>query len=116
MLTYLFKTFGDPEGEPYKAAIEAFARSLAAYSIFCYIFQLKDRHNGNMLIDNEGHIIHIDFGFMLSNSPGSMGFEAAPFKLTMDYVEVLGGTQSESFELYKKLCKQAFQGECFHIP
>jgi phosphatidylinositol 4-kinase len=55
-------------------------------------------------------IIHIDFGFMLSNSPGSVGFEAAPFKLSQDYVDVLGGVGSPRFEEFKKLCKQAFQG------
>ena len=74
-----------------------------------YILQLKDRHNGNVLIDNQGHIIHIDFGFMLSNSPGSVGFEAAPFKLTQEYVDVLGGFGSPGFEAFKSLSKQAFQ-------
>ncbi|KAI1085769.1 phosphatidylinositol 3 [Whalleya microplaca] len=103
------KTFGKPNSEQYKAAADAFKRSLAAYSIISYILQLKDRHNGNVLIDNEGHIIHIDFGFMLSNSPGSVGFEAAPFKLTWEYVDVLGGTDSPDFEDFKSLCKQAFQ-------
>lgn len=107
---HFVKTFGVPETEAYKAAEDAFKRSLAAYSIISYILQLKDRHNGNVLIDNEGHIIHIDFGFMLSNSPGSVGFEAAPFKLTQDYVDVLGGVGSSGFDDYKKLCKQAFQG------
>jgi phosphatidylinositol kinase/protein kinase (PI-3 family) len=71
--------------------------------------QLKDRHNGNVLIDNQGHIIHIDFGFMLSNSPGSVGFEGAPFKLTQEYVDVMGGVDSEAFALFRTLCKQAFQ-------
>jgi phosphatidylinositol 4-kinase len=80
-----------------------------------YILQLKDRHNGNVLIDNEGHIVHIDFGFMLSNSPGSVGFEAAPFKLTQEYVDVLGGIGSQHFEDYKTLCKQAFQGKSCKI-
>ncbi|KAI0481538.1 phosphatidylinositol 3 [Xylaria cf. heliscus] len=103
------KTFGKPDSDPYKSAVDAFKRSLAAYSIIQYILQLKDRHNGNVLIDNEGHIIHIDFGFMLSNSPGSVGFEAAPFKLTQEYVDVLGGVGSTDFEDYKTLCKQAFQ-------
>lgn len=107
---HFVKSFGPPESDAYKAAEDAFKRSLAAYSIISYILQLKDRHNGNVLIDNEGHIIHIDFGFMLSNSPGSVGFEAAPFKLTQDYVDVLGGVGSPGFEDYKKLCKQAFQG------
>jgi len=107
---HFVKTFGSPESDAYIAAVDAFKRSLAAYSIISYILQLKDRHNGNVLIDNEGHIIHIDFGFMLSNSPGSVGFEAAPFKLTQDYVDVLGGVGSPGFDDYKKLCKQAFQG------
>lgn len=104
------KAFGDTDSDAYKAGVDAFKRSLAAYSIISYILQLKDRHNGNILIDNEGHIIHIDFGFMLSNSPGSVGFEAAPFKLTHEYVEVLGGVGSPEWEDFKRLCKQAFQG------
>jgi hypothetical protein len=103
------KTFGEPDSEAYIAGVAAFGRSLAAYSIICYVLQLKDRHNGNLLIDNMGHIIHIDFGFMLSNSPGSMGFEAAPFKLTQDYVDVLGGVGAPAFEEFKTLCKKAFQ-------
>lgn len=107
---HFVKVFGLPESEPHRAGVAAFGRSLAAYSIISYILQLKDRHNGNVLIDNEGHIIHIDFGFMLSNSPGSVGFEAAPFKLTQEYVDVLGGVGSPGYEEYKKLCKQAFQG------
>ncbi|KAJ6784112.1 hypothetical protein PWT90_08957 [Aphanocladium album] len=106
---HFLKAFGEPDSKPHRAGVEAFKRSLAAYSIISYILQLKDRHNGNVLIDSEGHIIHIDFGFMLSNSPGSVGFEAAPFKLTHEYVDVLGGLGSQDYEDYKKLCKQAFQ-------
>ena len=40
------------------------------------------RHNGNVLIDREAHIINIDFGFFLTNGPGGISFERAPFKLT----------------------------------
>ncbi|KAF2714745.1 phosphatidylinositol 4-kinase-like protein PIK1 [Pleomassaria siparia CBS 279.74] len=106
---HFIKMFGEPDSDSYAAGVDAFTRSLAAYSVICYVLQLKDRHNGNLLIDNMGHIIHIDFGFMLSNSPGSMGFEAAPFKLTQDYVDVLGGIGSPAFEEFKSLCKRAFQ-------
>jgi phosphatidylinositol 4-kinase len=108
---HFIKAFGQPDSEPYRAGVDAFKRSLAAYSIISYVLQLKDRHNGNILVDSEGHMVHIDFGFMLSNSPGSVGFEAAPFKLTHEYVDVLGGVGSQDYEDYKKLCKQAFQGK-----
>lgn len=111
---HFLRAFGKAGSKPFKAGVDAFKRSLAAYSIISYILQLKDRHNGNVLVDSEGHIIHIDFGFMLSNSPGSVGFEAAPFKLTHEYVDVLGGLGSPDYEDYKKLCKQAFQGKLWH--
>lgn len=102
------QAFGEEGSEGYEKGVDAFVRSLAAYSIICYVLQLKDRHNGNLLIDNAGHMVHIDFGFMLSNSPGSMGFEAAPFKLTYEYVEVMGGLNGEQFAKFKELCKEAF--------
>eukprot|EP01138_Halocafeteria_seosinensis_P013399 gb/GECG01013685.1/.p1 GENE.gb/GECG01013685.1/~~gb/GECG01013685.1/.p1 ORF type:complete len:1276 (+),score=172.66 gb/GECG01013685.1/:1-3828(+) len=86
-----------------------FARSLAAYSITCYLLQIKDRHNGNILLDANGHIVHIDFGFLLTNSPGgNMGFEAAPFKLTQEFADVLGGPRSRLFQYYRSLCVRAF--------
>lgn len=43
------------------------------------------------MLDDEGHILHIDFGFLLSNSPGKgIKFEKAPFKLTQEFITILG--------------------------
>jgi phosphatidylinositol 4-kinase len=79
-------------GKEFKAAQNAFLESLAAYSLVCFVLQIKDRHNQNIMIDDEGHIVHIDFGFLLSNAPGrGLKFEKAPFKLTVEDLEVLGG-------------------------
>ena len=98
--------------EDYRRAQKNFVESLAAYSLVTYFLQIKDRHNGNMMIDDQGHLIHIDFGFMLSNSPGGVNFETAPFKLTRELLEVMGsdadGVGSEPFDYFKVLVVQGF--------
>ncbi|GAA5920924.1 hypothetical protein JCM1841_003624 [Sporobolomyces salmonicolor] len=106
---HFIETYGRPTSPKFRKAQNAFIESLAAYSVICYLLQLKDRHNGNILLDRAGHLIHIDFGFMLSNSPGSLGFEMAPFKLPQDYIDILGGFDSPEFARFKQLFKRCFR-------
>jgi len=80
-----------------------FIESHAAYSIVTYVLQVKDRHNGNVLIDADGHVVHIDYGYMLSNSPGNVNFETSPFKLSQEYLDVMGGELSDNFEYFRNL-------------
>ena len=75
---------------------------------FSLLFRKNNSHNGNILIDSSGHLVHIDFGFMLSNSPGALGFELAPFKFPAEYLEILGGIHSEHFQLLKELMIATF--------
>lgn len=84
---YFLIQFGGRNSDKFKKARDNFCNSLAAYSLICYILQIKDRHNGNIMIDIEGHICHIDFGFLLSNAPGKgVTMEQAPFKLSDEMV------------------------------
>ncbi len=95
---------GNKNSPHFEQAQRNFVESMAAYSVVCYLLQIKDRHNGNILLDNRGHIVHIDFGFMLSNSPGrNMNWEASPFKLTREFVEVMDGEDSDQFNYFKML-------------
>ena len=100
---------GNVQSQEYKTAMDNYVSSLAGYSLVCYFLQIKDRHNGNILIDNEGHLTHIDFGFLLSNAPGKgLKFENAPFKLSNDMVELLGGNNGHYFENFRNLLKRGF--------
>ena len=100
---------GDSNSHSYNKAMKNYVASLAGYSLVCYFLQIKDRHNGNILIDNKGHLIHIDFGFLLSNAPGKgLRFETAPFKLNKDMVDCMGGVKGKYFEEFKKLFRKGF--------
>jgi phosphatidylinositol 4-kinase len=104
LLDYFVKEFGSQTTEEFLVARQNFVESCAAYSLVTYLLQVKDRHNGNILLDSHGHIIHIDFGFILSNSPGkNLGFETSAFKLTHEFVEVMGGLGGDMYEYYKIL-------------
>jgi len=43
-----------------------------------------------------------------------MGFEAAPFKLPLDYVEIIGGLDSPAWAYFKKLFKEGFEAARKH--
>jgi len=62
---YFELNFGESYSFVYAKALQNFVRSLAGYSLVTYVAQVKDRHNANILVDADGHIIHIDYGFIL---------------------------------------------------
>lgn len=86
-----------------------FVKSLAAYSVVLFLLQIKDRHNGNIMFDKRGHMVHIDFGFMLSIAPGGGILEVSPFKLTTEMVQVMGGDASTpAYRHFSDLCVKAY--------
>jgi len=93
----------------FETAQDNFLRSLVGYSLVCYILQIKDRHNANILLDRYGHLMHIDFGFVLGDTP-KMGkvplfSERAPFKLTTEFWDVIGGWNFNEGGLGVRFCK-----------
>lgn len=88
------------------------ATTLHSYAIACYLLHAKDRHNGNIMISRDGHLVHIDFGFILGISPGgNLGFETAAFKLSHEMSQLLdpgGKRESPQFRGFVELCVRGF--------
>ncbi|KIH86276.1 phosphatidylinositol 4-kinase [Sporothrix brasiliensis 5110] len=106
---YFISKYGNEDALRFQAARNNFVKSMAAYSVISFLLQFKDRHNGNIMIDDAGHILHIDFGFCFDIAPGGIKFERAPFKLTSEMLAVMGGsTDQQAFQWFEELCIKAF--------
>lgn len=106
---YFISKYGNESSLRFQRARSNFVKSMAAYSVISFLLQFKDRHNGNIMIDDAGHILHIDFGFCFDIAPGGIKFERAPFKLTSEMLAVMGGsTEHQSFKAFEELCVKAF--------
>ncbi|KAF8759029.1 PI3 PI4-kinase family [Rhizoctonia solani] len=104
--------YGTPDTIAFQKARLNFIQSMAAYSVACYILQIKDRHNGNIMIDGEGHIVHIDFGFLFDIDKYfhvlGVKFEPNSFKLNHEMIALMGGKNSQGFNLFVQLTVKAF--------
>jgi phosphatidylinositol 4-kinase len=112
---YFISKYGGEESIRFQEARSNFVKSMAAYSVISYLLQFKDRHNGNIMIDDAGHILHIDFGFCFDIAPGGVRFERAPFKLTPEMVAVMGGPDAQSYHWFEELCVKAFLAARGHV-
>jgi phosphatidylinositol 4-kinase len=105
---YFISKYGGEDSIKFQEARNNFVKSMAAYSVISFLLQFKDRHNGNIMIDDAGHILHIDFGFCFDIVPGGVKFERAPFKLTQEMVSVMGGPDAQAYKWFEELCVKSF--------
>ncbi|XP_008775172.2 phosphatidylinositol 4-kinase alpha 1 isoform X2 [Phoenix dactylifera] len=116
----IFQQDFGPVGSPtFEAARKMFMTSSAGYAVASLLLQPKDRHNGNLLFDNKGRLVHIDFGFILETSPGgNMRFESAHFKLSHEMTQLLdpsGSMKSDTWNQFVSLCVKGYLAARRHM-
>ncbi|XP_041990822.1 phosphatidylinositol 3-kinase, root isoform isoform X1 [Salvia splendens] len=105
--SYLQKFYPDEDG-PFgitATCLETFIKSCAGYSVITYILGIGDRHLDNLLLQDDGRLFHVDFGFILGRDPKPF---PPPMKLCKEMVEAMGGAESQYYTRFKSYCCEAY--------
>lgn len=84
---------------------ERFIKNTAAYSVITYLLGVGDRHLDNIMVTANGHLFHIDYGFILGMDPKILGTK---MRITNEMVDALGGPDSDSYKRFQEYCTKCF--------
>jgi hypothetical protein len=89
----------DPE------VMDTYVKSCAGYCVITYLLGIGDRHLDNIMLRGDGHLFHLDFGYIFGRDPKPL---PPPMRITMEMIDGMGGPQSANYSRFKNYCCQAY--------
>jgi Phosphatidylinositol 3- and 4-kinase/Phosphoinositide 3-kinase family, accessory domain (PIK domain)/Phosphoinositide 3-kinase C2 len=103
-----FRAYHPKDGAEYgidPSCMDTYIRSCAGYCVVTYILGIGDRHLDNIMLRRDGHLFHIDFGYIFGKDPKPL---PPPMRLTKEMIDGMGGPDSANYGRFKGYCCQAF--------
>jgi phosphatidylinositol-4,5-bisphosphate 3-kinase len=85
-----------------------FVRSLAGYCVGTCVLGIADRHSDNIMIQDNGIFLHIDYGHILGNFKQKFGINREKSKFVLDQTMVNFCKQVNMEEDFKNFCVKAY--------
>ena len=94
--------------EERKEIFNNYLLSCAGYAVATYLMAVGDRHLENLMLNNDGKMWHLDFGFILGKNPPKKGLWAPPIRINQPMVKGMGGQKSAKYEEFVSKTIDAF--------
>ncbi len=89
----------DPE------VMDTYVKSCAGYCVITYLLGIGDRHLDNIMLRSDGHLFHIDFGYIFGRDPKPL---PPPMRITKEMIDGMGGPESRNYSRFRSYCCQAY--------
>jgi Phosphatidylinositol 3- and 4-kinase/PH domain len=108
LLEYFVAKYGPVDSKIFEFAQLCFVRSLAGMFLLCFLLGLQNQDDGNLMLDEQGHIFASDFSSAFGRIPNNrigpaMSSTDHPFKFPEEYIDLMGGSTSRSYETFAAL-------------
>lgn len=85
---------------------QTFIKSCASNCVLGYMLGVGDRNLGNILVCEDGTLVHIDFSYILGTDPRLT--QLTEMRITPGMVDLLGGNDSDEYQQMKELCTDLY--------
>ncbi|KAL9185720.1 hypothetical protein ACHAXT_003497 [Thalassiosira profunda] len=87
-----------------KDVMANYVKSCAGYCVITYLLGVGDRHLDNILLHQNGHLLHCDYSFILGQDPKTY----LPMRITEEMIRGFGGRDSDNFAMFTSFTGAAF--------
>jgi len=102
VLNYILSNNGN---ENIKTVRNRFINSCAGACLLAFILGLRDRHLQNILVQSNGVLTHIDFGYILGKDPKYLNTK---MRITNGMIDAMGGRMSEGYQRFVELISESY--------
>lgn len=95
------------EYEIRSSVLDVYTKSFAGYCVITYLLGIGDRHLDNIMLTHDGHLFHIDFGYIFGADPKAM-WNPPQIRISPDMIDGFGGPNSENFSKFLNYCYQSY--------
>jgi phosphatidylinositol 3-kinase len=87
-----------------KEVMSTYVKSCSGYCVATYLLGVGDRHLDNILIHQNGHLLHCDYSFILGQDPKTY----LPMRITDEMIKGFGGQESDNYDMFLSFTGAAF--------